>query len=64
MSAVAGNAFLTFFGRFNCFMPTLQKVGGMVLVVMGVLLFTSYLTALNAYAYAMALTPAWLWRWL
>ena len=55
-------AFLTFFGRFNSFMPTLQKLGGMVLVAMGVLLFTGYLTVLNAYA--MALTPEWLWRWL
>ena len=62
LSAVAFNAFLTFFGRFNSFMPTLQKLGGMVLVAMGVLLFTGYLTVLNAYA--MALTPEWLWRWL
>jgi hypothetical protein len=29
---------------------------------MGVLLFTGYLTLLNAYA--MSLTPQWLWRWL
>jgi hypothetical protein len=62
LSAVACNTFLTFCGRFNCLMPTLQQVGGMVLVAMGVLLFTGYLTALNAYA--IALTPEWLWRWL
>jgi hypothetical protein len=62
LSAVACNAFLTFFGRFNFSVPTLQKLGGMVLVAMGVLLFTGYLTVLNAYA--MALTPEWLWRWL
>ena len=41
-------------------MPTLQKVRRMVLVAMGVLLCTGYLTVLNAYA--MALTLAWLWR--
>ena len=43
-------------------MPTLQKARGMVLVAMGVRLCTGYLTVLHAYA--IALTPAWLWRWL
>jgi cytochrome c-type biogenesis protein len=62
LSAVAFNAFLTFCGRFRGLMPALQKVGGAVLVVMGVLLFTGSLTVLNTYA--MSLTPAWLWRWL
>jgi len=62
LSAVAFNAFLTFFRRFSSLMPTLQKVGGVVLVAMGVLLFTGYLTVLNTYA--IALTPQWLWGWL
>jgi cytochrome c-type biogenesis protein len=62
LSAVAFNAFLTFFRRFSSLMPTLQKVGGVVLVAMGMLLFTGYLTVLNTYA--IALTPQWLWGWL
>lgn len=43
-------------------MPTLQKVGGVVLVAMGMLLCTGYLTVLNTYA--ISLTPQWLWGWL
>lgn len=62
LSAVAFEAFLTFFRRFSFFMPTLQKAGGVVLVALGVLLFTGYLTVLNTYA--MSLTPQWLWIWL
>jgi cytochrome c-type biogenesis protein len=62
LSAVAFEAFLTFFRRFSFCMPTLQKAGGVVLVAMGVLLFTGYLTVLNTYA--MSLTPQWLWSWL
>jgi len=62
LSAVAFEAFLTFFRRYSLFMPALQKVGGVILVAMGVLLFTDYLTVLNTYA--IALTPQWLWSWL
>jgi hypothetical protein len=43
-------------------LPVLQKAGGVVLIAMGILLFTGYLTLLNAYA--ISLTPQWLWRWL
>jgi cytochrome c-type biogenesis protein len=59
---VAFNVFINVFSRFNFFLPTLQKVGGLVLVGMGVLLFTGYLTVLNSYA--ISITPQWLWRWL
>lgn len=62
LSALTFNAFMTFFSRFNFFLLTLQRVGGLVLVGMGVLLFTGYLTVLNSYA--ISLTPQWLWRWL
>jgi cytochrome c-type biogenesis protein len=62
LSSLAFNGFLNLFGRISAVLPTLQKVGGVVLIIMGVLLFTGYLTLLNAYA--MSLTPQWLWRWL
>lgn len=62
LSAVALDAFLTFFRRCSVFMPALQQVGGVILVVMGMLLFTGYLTVLNTYA--ISLTPQWLWSWL
>jgi hypothetical protein len=40
----------------------LAESGGGVLVAMGVLLFTGYLTVLNTYV--ISLTPQWLWSWL
>jgi cytochrome c-type biogenesis protein len=62
LSSLALNAFLSWFSRVSFFLPLVQKVGGLVLVVMGVLLFTGYLTVLNSYA--ISITPQWLWRWL
>ena len=62
LSSLALKAFLSLFSRVSFFLPLVQKVGGMVLVAMGVLLFTGYLTVLNSYA--ISLTPQWLWRWL
>ena len=62
LSSLAFNAFLNLFTRFSGVLPVLQKAGGVVLIVMGILLFTGYLTLLNSYA--ISLTPQWLWRWL
>jgi cytochrome c-type biogenesis protein len=62
LSSLAFNAFLTLFSRLSGVLPVLQKAGGVVLIAMGILLFTGYLTLLNAYA--ISLTPQWLWRWL
>lgn len=62
LSSLTFNAFIAFFSRFNFLLPMLQRLGGLVLVAMGVLLFTDYLTVLNAYAISM--TPEWMWRWL
>lgn len=62
LSSLAFNAFLTLFSRLSGVLPVLQKAGGIVLIVMGILLFTGYLTLLNSYA--ISLTPQWLWRWL
>jgi cytochrome c-type biogenesis protein len=62
LSALAFNAFLNLFSRLSGVLPALQKIGGVVLMAMGVLLFTGYLTLLNSYA--ISITPQWLWRWL
>jgi cytochrome c-type biogenesis protein len=62
LSSLALNAFLSWFSRVSFFLPLVQKVGGLILVAMGVLLFTGYLTVLNSYA--ISITPQWLWRWL
>ena len=62
LSSLAFNAFLSLFSRLSGVLPALQKAGGLVLVAMGILLFTGYLTLLNSYA--ISLTPQWLWRWL
>ena len=62
LSSLAFNGFLNLFGRISAVLPALQKIGGVVLIIMGVLLFTGYLTLLNSYA--ISLTPQWLWRWL
>jgi cytochrome c-type biogenesis protein len=62
LSSLAFNAFMGLFGRVSFVLPMVQKVGGLVLIAMGVLLFTGYLTVLNSYA--ISLTPQWLWRWL
>jgi cytochrome c-type biogenesis protein len=62
LSSLAFNAFLTLFSRLSGVLPVIQKAGGVVLVAMGILLFTGYLTLLNSYA--ISLTPQWLWRWL
>jgi cytochrome c-type biogenesis protein len=62
LSSLLFNSFMTYFSRFNFVLPMVQKVGGLILVAMGVLLFTGYLTVLNSYA--ISITPQWLWRWL
>ncbi|MFQ5913070.1 MAG: cytochrome c biogenesis CcdA family protein [Nitrospinota bacterium] len=62
VAAIAFNGFLGFFHRFKRFLPAVQKVGGVVLILMGVLLLTGQLTVLNTYA--LSLTPEWLVKWL
>lgn len=51
-----------FFRRFKWLLPAVQKAGGVVLILMGVLLLTGQLTLLNTYA--ISLTPQWLLKWL
>jgi hypothetical protein len=41
-------------------MRVVEVAAGLILVAIGVLLFTGYLTLLNSYL--IGLTPAWLWE--
>ena len=60
LSAAALGAFLKFFKRYRSFIPIMERCAGVILVVVGVLVFTNYYLVLNAWA--IALTPDWLQR--
>jgi cytochrome c-type biogenesis protein len=57
-SSLALNAFLRAFKRYRPFIPTVERAAGVLLVVVGVLVFTNYYVVLNSWA--IALTPEWL----
>ena len=58
ISAAALGPFLAFFKRYHPFIPVVERAAGVVLVVVGVLVFTNYYVVLNAWA--ISLTPDWL----
>ncbi len=58
LSAVALGAFLRFFRRYRPFISVVERAAGVLLVVVGVLVFTNYYVMLNAWA--ISLTPEWL----
>src|SRR5262245_11134706 len=58
LSAVALGAFLRFFKRYRPFIPVVERAAGVLLVVVGVLVFTNYYVVLNSWA--ISLTPEWL----
>src|SRR2546422_659978 len=58
ISAAALGPFLAFFKRYRPFIPVVERAAGVVLVVVGVLVFTNYYVVLNAWA--ISLTPDWL----
>jgi cytochrome c-type biogenesis protein len=60
LSALALGAFLRFFKRFRPFIPIVERTAGVILVVVGVLVFTGYYVTLNSCA--AALTPEWVQR--
>ena len=60
LSAVALGAFLKFFRRYRPFIPVVERFAGVLLVIVGVLVFTNYYLVLNSWA--IALTPDWLLR--
>ena len=60
LSSVALGAFLKFFKRYRPFIPVMERAAGVLLVVVGVLVFTNYYVVLNSWA--ISLTPEWLLR--
>jgi cytochrome c-type biogenesis protein len=58
LSAAALGVFLRFFKRYRPFIPIVERGAGVILVVVGVLVFTNYYLVLNSWA--IALTPDWL----
>jgi len=60
LSALALNGFNRFFQRFRPYMRVVEVGAGFLLVLIGILLFTGYLTLLNSYL--ISITPAWLWE--
>jgi len=60
LSALALGSFLRFFKRYRPFIPVVERVAGVLLVVVGILVFTNYYVILNAWA--ISLTPEWLLR--
>lgn len=60
LTALAVNAFLQFFARFKRYIQIVHVGGGLLLIAVGILIFTGYLTVLNSWA--IAITPNWLWE--
>lgn len=60
VSAVALGSFLRFFKRYRPFIPVMERGAGVLLIVVGVLVFTNYYVVLNSWA--ISLTPEWLLR--
>lgn len=58
LSALALGPFLRVFKRYRPFIPAVERAAGVLLVVVGVLVFTNYFVILNAWA--ISLTPNWL----
>ena len=56
--SLALGAFLRFFKRYRIFIPVVERVAGVLLIVVGVLVVSNYYIALNAWA--LTLTPEWL----
>ena len=60
LSALMLGPALRVFRRWRPFIPVVERVAGVMLIVVGVLVYTNYYTLLNAWA--ISLTPEWLLR--
>jgi cytochrome c-type biogenesis protein len=58
VSALALGPFLRFFERYRPFIPVVERAAGVLLVVVGVLVFSNYYVVLNSWA--ISITPEWL----
>jgi cytochrome c-type biogenesis protein len=57
-SSLALGGFLKFFKQYRPFIPTVERVAGVLLVAVGILVLTNYYIVLNSWA--VSLTPDWL----
>jgi cytochrome c-type biogenesis protein len=60
LSALALGPFLRLFRRYRPFIPVMERAAGVLLVAVGVLVYTNYYVVLNTWA--ISLTPEWLLR--
>lgn len=60
LSALAMNSFFQFSQAFRRYIRVVHVMAGVLLLIVGVLILTDYLTILNAYA--ISLTPEWLFN--
>jgi len=60
LSAVAVNSFFSFSQNFRRYIGAVHMAGGLLLVIVGILLITDYMSVLNIYA--IRLTPEWLFK--
>ena len=58
LSALAINSFLRLSEKLRPYVQTIHILGGVLLIIVGILLITDYMTLLNAYA--LRFTPRWL----
>ena len=58
LSAVAVNSFFEFSKKFRRYLQAVDVTAGILLIIVGILLITDYMTLLNIYA--IRLTPEWL----
>jgi len=58
LSSLALGGFLRFFKKYRPFIPTVERVAGVLLVAVGLLVVTNYYIVLNSWA--VSLTPDWL----
>jgi cytochrome c-type biogenesis protein len=58
LSSIALGGFLRFFKQYRPFIPTVERVAGLLLVAVGILVVTNYYIVLNSWA--VSLTPDWL----
>jgi cytochrome c-type biogenesis protein len=58
LSSLALGAFLKFFRRYRPFIPIVERVAGVVLIVVGVLVLMNWYVVLNNWA--VSITPEWL----
>jgi cytochrome c-type biogenesis protein len=60
VSALAVERFLVFFDRFKRYLPVVTRISGIILMVLGLLLFFNYFATLSRLAFS--LTPEWLFE--